>query len=76
MGGAMPRRDRRRGGAAAADQVTPRDAAPAGESPEAAAAELVARESYGRLVAYLAARWRDVPAAEVRAFLAEQMPSR
>ena len=29
-----------------------------------AAAERVARESYGRLVAYLAARDRDVPAAE------------
>jgi RNA polymerase sigma-70 factor (ECF subfamily) len=29
-----------------------------------AAAELLARESYGRLLAYLATRWRDVTAAE------------
>lgn len=29
-----------------------------------ASAELVARESYGRLIAYLARRWRDVAAAE------------
>jgi predicted RNA polymerase sigma factor len=28
------------------------------------AAELAARSSYGRLVAYLARRWRDVAAAE------------
>jgi predicted RNA polymerase sigma factor len=33
-------------------------------SDAAAAAELAARTSYGRLVAYLAARWRDVARAE------------
>jgi len=33
-------------------------------SEAAAAAELAARASYGRLVAYLAARWRDVARAE------------
>jgi RNA polymerase sigma-70 factor (ECF subfamily) len=33
-------------------------------SDAAAAAERAARESYGRLVAYLAARWRDVARAE------------
>jgi predicted RNA polymerase sigma factor len=33
-------------------------------SDAAAAAELAARASYGRLVAYLAARWRDVARAE------------
>jgi len=50
--------DRRRGGPA-------EHAAPAGRvSDAAAAAELAARTSYGRLIAYLAARWRDVARAE------------
>ena len=36
----------------------------AGDAPAPRAAEAVARRSYGRLVAYLAARTRDVAAAE------------
>ena len=41
--------------------MTDGDAAP---SDAERSAELAARNSYGRLLAYLAARWRDVAAAE------------
>jgi RNA polymerase sigma-70 factor (ECF subfamily) len=40
------------------------DASPSGDADARAAAARVARESYGRLVAYLAASSRDVPGAE------------
>jgi RNA polymerase sigma-70 factor (ECF subfamily) len=40
------------------------DASPSGDAQARAAAARVARESYGRLVAYLAASSRDVPGAE------------
>ena len=41
-----------------------RPAASPGPEPVARAAERVARESYGRLVALLAWQWRDLAAAE------------
>src|SRR5207245_6248650 len=55
VGGALSVGSHRRGRGAA----QPQDVRDAGK-----AAELAARVSYGRLLAYLAARWRDVARAE------------
>src|SRR6516165_6618551 len=47
-----------------AARLGPADASPRADAQAHAAAARVARESYGRLVAYLAASSRDVPGAE------------
>src|SRR5580704_15963750 len=63
-------RHERYSGCRAAEMIEPNESSKAGEQPRADgadaqhAAEMVARRSYGKLVAFLAARTRDVAAAE------------